>query len=137
MNVSVTLNKGLEQLLTQKEKSLFSYKGEMEFIEFICILEQRNHIGDVLAIIRRSLRLSLREFSTLIGVSHAYLHSLEHHEQRRPGARETASPSIAITCNIADRLDIPRLRFMWMFTKEMYELRKEQAEEAQRLPSRA
>lgn len=102
---TVKLNARLEKLLTDTEKSLFHCKAELNFIEFINSLEQREHIGDVLLIIRNALNQTLRGLANIIGISHAFLYKLE----KRRGA-----PTLPIAFSIADSLEIPRLRFIWL-----------------------
>src|SRR5262245_20072731 len=90
----IKLNK-LGNLLTEKEKSHLSGITELSFPDFVNVLEGRNSIGDILVVLRRSLDMSLREFASLVGVSHAYIDKLE---------RIQSDPTLKTVCIMADNL---------------------------------
>ena len=109
----VKLNLKLKSILTQTERSFLEepfYKGrtEVSLPEFANILVQRDSIGDILMLIRKALNLSIRDFALILNVSHTYISKLEN---------KRSSPTLDTVYIMADKLGIPRLRFIWLFTK--------------------
>ncbi|MCL2618282.1 MAG: helix-turn-helix domain-containing protein [Defluviitaleaceae bacterium] len=105
---NIVITRQLDELLTEEEKLFFRCKDDISFESFINDLDQRDEIGEVLTLIRKALNLSLREFSQLTGISHAYINKIE---------KQQCAPTLHIIYELADRLNIQRLKFIWLFTK--------------------
>ena len=71
-----------------------------------------SNLSDILRQLRQDRGLSLREFSLLIGISHAYLNKLEKGEDARTG--KPITPTIETLVKISEGLDIPTKKFMNM-----------------------
>ena len=107
-NMPVRLGAELLGLLSEKEKAFFRTRINVSFAEFVNILEQRDSVGDVLLVMRTALGLSLRGFSQHLGISHAYVSKLES---------RNSDPTLLKIFSIADGLNIPRLKFIWLLSK--------------------
>jgi len=101
----VELNARLESMLYGPEVRLFQYDQPLEFRAFINGLSRRGSVGEVLVLLRRALDLSLRDFSSLVGISHAYISKLE---------KSHSDPTLKMLYNIADRLNMPRIQLIWL-----------------------
>ena len=71
-----------------------------------------NNLSDILKQLRIDRGVSLREFSELLGISHAYLNKLERGEDSRTG--KPITPTIETLVKIAEGLNIPTKKFMDM-----------------------
>ena len=71
-----------------------------------------NNLAYILKQLRAERGGSLREFSELLGISHAYLNKLERGEDPRTG--KPITPTIETLVKIAEGLDIPTRKFMAM-----------------------
>ena len=71
-----------------------------------------NNLPDVLRQLRRERGLSLRNFSDVVGISHAYLNKLEKGEDYRTG--KPIAPTIDTLVKISEGLGIPTKKFLNM-----------------------
>ena len=73
---------------------------------------ESSNLSDILKQFRQESGLSLREFSEILGISHAYLNKLEKGEDVRTG--KPITPTIETLVKISEGLNIPTKKFMNM-----------------------
>jgi len=81
-------------------------------LEVITISVEPNNLSITLKQIRDERGTSLRDFSEILGISHAYLNKLERGTDPRTG--KPITPTIETIAKIADGLGIPMKKFMAM-----------------------
>jgi len=71
-----------------------------------------NNLSGILKQFRKERKLSLRQFSEQLNISHAYLNKLEKGEDSRTG--KPITPTIETLVKIAEGLEIPTRKFLNM-----------------------
>lgn len=100
-------------------KSLMLMLQNMFFTGVINMIKKK--FGTVLKNIRLGKKMSLREFSKHIGISHAYVNKLENGYNEK--TKKEIMPTIETLIKISDALDIPLNKFLYMcgYLEENYE----------------
>jgi Predicted transcriptional regulators len=90
----------------------------------------KKNFGSVLRNLRLEKKMSLREFSEFIGISHAYINKIE--KSINPKTNKGITPTIETLIKIADALKIPLNKFLYMcgYIDEDYEFYKERFEKS-------